>query len=704
MLCVVSMPHSTGSRSSGRQRSEAERRRRVLQVAKEVSATLGNDFFHTLAKHLADGLDADYVYVAELAGPLASRVKTLAFYNSGGTPENFDQDLSGSAAKQALTDGVFACSRDATRLFPLDRLLADMTAEACAAARLSDSFGQPIGLLGLVFQERLSDVKLVSSVLEAFVPRAAAELERKRADDALRESEERHRAFISSNPDAMWRIEFEQPISTHLDEEEQIDQIYKFGYLAECNDAMCRLTGARRVEEILGARINDIAPRSDARVLEELREAIRSGFRTMTVETSPLDDGGRRQYRLRSQFGIVEEGALRRIWFTTRDLTDLRRAEMSLAAAERRFRDVLENIQLPAVMLRTEGTVTFCNDCLLSLVHRSKEELDGRNWVEEMIPADEREKWRNALLPEAPLQQASSLHFEGRVLSGNALPRLIAWSTAVLRDEEDRFCGLAAIGSDITDQRLLEAEIRQAQKLETIGRVAGGIAHDFNNLLTIVQGYSSRLLKNVAAADPQYADLAAIEQAVSKCAELTQQLLTIGRRKRLEPKVINLNDLVAGEEAILRNLIGDTIKLILALNSGPALIQADQSEIRRILPNLVTNARDAMPHGGTLTVKISNVRIGAGGRHYPANIKPGHYVGLSVADTGIGLTEETKAHVFEPFFTTKAPGKGTGLGLSTVFGIVTQSGGYVVVRSKPGEGSTFEVLLPAVELEPKQGS
>lgn len=676
-----------------------ELNRRVLQVAKKVSTTLGNDFFNSLVEELADALRADCVYLGELIGALDDRIGTLAVYRNGEKAEDFEHALSGTAAGQVMVDGAFSCSRDARQYFPFDTELERLSAEAYVATRLSDSSGQPLGLLATVFTRRLKSVQLQRSILETFTPRAAGELERKRTNDLLKESEERHRAFISSNPDAMWRIELEQPVPASLDEEEQIERIYRFGYIAECNDAMARLVGAQRAEQLVGARFGDVAPRTDPRVQEALRLAIRSGFRSTTVETTPVDESGQRQYRLRSQFGIIEEGKLRRIWVTTRDVTDLRRAELSLQASERQFREVLESIQLPCVMLDPSGVITFCNDSLVRSVQRSREELSGKNWLETIIPHEERGKWKAAFQPPIPGQGAAS-HFEGVLFPVEGTPRQIAWDTVTLRDENGEVSSLAAIGRDMTDQRALETQIRVAQKLEAIGRLAASVAHDFNSLLTVIVGHTALLLAETDKSDPQYGPLSAIRDAAARCAGLTQHLLAIGSRQEVHPKVISINAVITAEENIIRGLVGEGIELVIKLEPSLGLVYADPNQIQRVVTNLVTNARDATPRGGKLIITTSGIEIHEGDTRFPADVKPGTYTRLSVSDTGIGLTEGVSKHLFEPFFTTKEPGKGTGLGLSTVYGIVTQSGGHIVVLSEPGKGTTFEILLPALTNEP----
>lgn len=680
------------ARATKKFRGEVDHQKQVLLLARSLSATLGSDFFQSEVRHLSTSFLADLAFVFETAGTPVDRVKALAVFRKQRKAPEFEQKLMGTAAAQVLADGSVACSKDAMRLFPLDTFLSTVMAQGYAGVRLSDSKGQAIGVLGIATRERLDNIKLVKSVLEAFAPRTAAELERKRDDDIHRENEERYHAFVASNPDAMWRIEFEQPIPISLPEEEQIERIYSFGYVAECNDAFAQMAHGPSAEQLVGSRLAEFAPRTDTRIIEELRNSIRSGFRAATVETMPMDASGRPSYRLRSQFGIVEDGELRRLWITTRDITDLREAEHSLAVSEQRFREVLEGIQLPALMLDKQGAMTFANACFLRLAGRSSAELLGQNWLAGIVPEGEVDTWKVALKPDERGRH-TTVHFEGRIISRRGPPRIIAWDTMGLHDHDDQSAGVAAIGRDITYLKALEVDLRQAQKLESVGRLAAGIAHDFNNLLSVILGNTSQLLLQAGSSDPTRQSLAAIESSTMTCAKLTEQLLAFGRRQHLRPEPTSLNAVIAKEEGIIRSLMGPGIELVLDLEPQLGMVYVDPTQIRRVLANLVTNARDAMKPGGKLRITTSTQVVVADDPAHAA-VRPGKYVRLSVADTGVGLTEEVKAHMFEPFFTTKKAGKGTGLGLATVYGIVTQSGGHVVVRSKPGAGTAFDILLP----------
>ncbi|HTT65359.1 MAG TPA: ATP-binding protein [Bryobacteraceae bacterium] len=265
-----------------------------------------------------------------------------------------------------------------------------------------------------------------------------------------------------------------------------------------------------------------------------------------------------------------------------------------------------------------------------------------------------------------------------------------------------RYAGRKAaliVPRDCARRKQLEEQLRQAQKMEAVGMLAGGIAHDFNNLLTIINGYSQMLLGNLREDDDNRSSVEQIIKAGERAADLTRQLLTFSRRQVVRPKVLDLNVVMAGAAVMLRRLIGEHIELRIVAGPDLGKVHADRGQIEQVIMNLAVNSRDAMPNGGSLILETQNVQLEETHLAPRVTLKPGAYVMLAVTDTGAGMDAHTRSHLFEPFFTTKAQGHGTGLGLSTVYGIVKQSGGGIIVYSEPGQGTCVKIYFPAVHEE-----
>nr|HEX4318478.1 GAF domain-containing protein [Kofleriaceae bacterium] len=312
--------------------------------------------------------------------------------------------------------------------------------------------------------------------------------------------------------------------------------------------------------------------------------------------------------------------------------------------------------------------------------------------------------FRDALLHQSiTAMMALPLKARGRVIGVMTLTRS-AGSPAYTDDDQLFAQDLATHATlAIKNSRLLmttqrtEEQLRQAQKMEAVGRLAGGVAHDFNNLLSVVLTYTTFLLEETRPGDPMFDDLVQIEKAGQRAADLTRQLLLFSRQQIVAPKVLDLNAVVRDMDRMLRRLVGEDIAVRTSLGAALGLIKADPGHIEQVMMNLVVNARDAMPNGGSLTIETGNVDIDGAFADTHLDMSPGPHVMLAISDTGIGMDADTRSRIFEPFFTTKEHGKGTGLGLSTVFGTIQQSGGAIDVRSQPGEGTTFEIYLPRVE-------
>ena len=266
-------------------------------------------------------------------------------------------------------------------------------------------------------------------------------------------------------------------------------------------------------------------------------------------------------------------------------------------------------------------------------------------------------------------------------------------------DSGGKIINYIGVKHDVTKQRILEEQLIQAQKMETVGRLAGGVAHDFNNMLSVILGYTDLIMGKLDQHDPMLKDLQEIQKAGHRSADITRQLLAFSRKQVIEPKIVNLNPLIAEMEKMLGRLLGEDIDLLFIPAKDLWATKADQGQINQIVANLGVNARDAMLEGGRLTIETANVTIDEAYCQGHAGFFPGRFVMLAVSDNGIGMDRETLAHIYEPFFTTKEKGKGTGLGLATVYGIIKQNNGFINVYSELGQGTTFKLYFPQCEEE-----
>jgi PAS domain S-box-containing protein len=371
-----------------------------------------------------------------------------------------------------------------------------------------------------------------------------------------------------------------------------------------------------------------------------------------------------------------------------------KRNETAMRESEERFRALVENSGDAIALLDRDGRITYASQSSRHVLGRDPAAFVGTDALA-LLHADDVPAVRERIQTLGG-NPGAVISLEARFRSPDGDWRFVQGSLANrLHDPSVR--ALVLNFRDITPQRDLEVQFRQAQKMEAVGRLAGGVAHDFNNLLTVITSYGELLLEDLATGDPRRADLEQIRKAAKDAAGLTRQLLAFSRQQVLEPTVLNLNAIVTGAEKMLKRLIGEDVDLLAITAADLGAVKADAGQIEQVIMNLVVNARDAMPDGGKVTIETANVELDAAYAAHHSVVPPGAYVLLSVSDAGVGMDEHTKAHVFEPFFTTKERGKGTGLGLATVYGIVKQSGGFVWVYSELGHGTTLKLYFPRVD-------
>jgi two-component system, cell cycle sensor histidine kinase and response regulator CckA len=374
------------------------------------------------------------------------------------------------------------------------------------------------------------------------------------------------------------------------------------------------------------------------------------------------------------------------------DVTRRKEIEDALAASERRYREMVDTVPFAVLTLDSSMKVSAWNSSAERIFGWTRHEAIGRAPYEFMMPPQSR--METTILLASILQAGSGGEGINQNLRKDGSLITCRWNNKVLKDSAGGTAAILSTAEDITHQIQLEEQFRQAQKMEAVGRLAGGVAHDFNNLLTAILGYSEMLLleEDLSHAAAECVD--GITQSAHRAAAMTRQLLSFSRPQTVELRQVDVNRLLAGTTSMFERLIGENIALDLKLSQESCGVRINAGQLEQVIMNLVVNARDAMPRGGRLT--IGTYREHLEDTNYPAGGEPraGWYVTVVVQDTGVGMDEETMAHLFEPFFTTKGPDEGTGLGLSTAYGIVTQSGGRISVVSAPGEGTTFTIHLP----------
>jgi two-component system cell cycle sensor histidine kinase/response regulator CckA len=461
-----------------------------------------------------------------------------------------------------------------------------------------------------------------------------------------------------------------------------------------------RLYNSLSYHRVLGYSPEELQASSS---FEQIHPDDRERVKKAAADARSTGIGRTLEYRLRHKDGtwlwlestssVIQNarGEPEKLIIVNRDISERKKTEEALRQSEAGFRSVVQDAPYGIYRASSTGQILQVNPALEKMLGY---ELQDELLKSELVTGIFLHSGEYERLTELLIRTNEIKDVETEWKRRDGTPLTVRCSGRRINDENGMPAYFEVFAEDVTEKRVLEKQLRMAQKMEAIGRLSGGIAHDFNNLLGVIIGYSRVLKKELGASSALCEHAVEIEKAGQRAASLTKQLLAFSRQQVLTPAVLNLNTLVSDMEGMLPRLLGEDIAVSLALHSELGSVKADQSQIEQVIMNLAVNARDAMPQGGKLKIQTANVELDqAYARDHPGS-KAGIYVLLAVTDTGTGMNAEILAHIFEPFYTTKERGKGTGLGLATVYGIVKQSNGYIVVDSAPGKGTTFQIYLP----------
>ena len=453
--------------------------------------------------------------------------------------------------------------------------------------------------------------------------------------------------------------------------------------------------GQRSVEDLLGRTMMECYPGIEqTSTFVALHQVMTKRHRKRLLNDFSFPDGTTRW------FDLVIEPVPAGLCVLSIDVTEERQQAEQLRRTEERTRFALRAAEIGVWEYRADRQEVYVSETLERIAGLSRSAgprpLDALMALVDPVDVPGVRKTLQSIVA----GDESELTAEFRLRHPDAKPRWIRCHGRMMADTAGG-SGLFGVALDVTRQRMLETQLRQAEKMEALGQLAGGIAHDFNNLLTQILGYCDLLLEELRD-DPRRADVEEVRKAGTQASVLTKDLLLFSRKQMPELRVLDLNTIIGDAARMLRRLVGERVDLQLRLDSSLGAVRADPSHVTQVLLNLVANARDAMPDGGTLTIETRNVELD---EHYVAShlaARPGHYAQLAVTDSGTGMSREVQARLFEPFFTTKEVGKGTGLGLASVHGVVKQCGGNIWVYSEPDRGTTFKIHLPRVDAVPEQ--
>ncbi len=527
-----------------------------------------------------------------------------------------------------------------------------------------------IGVLSIQSYSYLAYTNQDLETLQVLADHCGGAVERIWAERALHETQRRLSGLFENSPDAI----FVEDLN---------------GQVLDVNPAACRLHGMSR-EELIGRHVCDLCPPETREHVLANIPRLASGELQQIEGFSLSADGQRIPVEIRTS--RIEYAGKPGLLLHVRDLSERKRAESALRDSELLFSSVWEN-SVDGMRLTDEfGVIVAVNEAFCKLVGMTREQLEGQLFTTIYADSEHHEE----------LFEAYCKRFRDRIIERQVQRRITLHTGATIELEDTtsfvempgRTPLTLSLFRDLTIQKRLEEQLRQSQKMDAIGQLAGGVAHDFNNILTIIQGHASLLLAANNMQAPAWRSAQQIGQAAERAAGLTRQLLTFSRRQVMQPRRLDLNEVVSNMTKMLGRILGEDIALRLHYWPHPPLVMADASMVEQVLLNLVVNSRDAMPKGGQLTLRLIVLEVDAEHLERYPEAHPGQFVCLEATDTGCGIKPENLRRIFEPFFTTKEVGKGTGLGLATVYGVVKQHQGWIEVDSKVGRGTTFRVFFP----------
>ncbi len=660
------------------ERKQAEVAMRNL-VAGTASAT-GKEFFASFVRHLAASLGVRYSILTETVGDRKDSLRILASCGSDKFLPGVEYAVAGTPCAEVVKEGRVVYYPDHVRqLFSQDMELAEMGAESYLAAPLISQTGATLGHLCIIDDKPLLNAEMARSLISIFAARASAELERKRAEEALRESEERLSLAVDAANIGTWDWDLITGKIVWGGHHHRV-----FG-LAEG-----QFDGTYEMFERF------IHPDDAASLAAAVEQAIKTRTTYEHEYRVVGPDGSVRWAYGKGAAHYDFEGRPVRMIGTVMDITRRKQSETALRRAEEKYRSMIENASYGIFSSTAEGRFTSANPALIRMLgYDSAQDLMAVDIARDVFLNPEERAELIKLFREAGRIEGLEVQWKRR----DGSPMTARLSVRIIESEQGEIEGFEGIVEDVTERRFLEEQLRQSQRMEAIGKLAGGVAHDFNNLLTAIVGYSQVTLSSLDKSDPRRQNIEEVYRAGKRAADLTRQLLAFSRKQILQPRDINLNRVIADLEKMLRRLIGEDIEMITRFDPDLGTVKADPGQIEQVIVNLVVNARDAMPEGGMLMIETANVELDEFYARRHISVRPGLYALIAISDTGVGIDEETQSRIFEPFFTTKELGKGTGLGLSTVYGIVKQSGGNIWVYSEKEKGTTFKIYLPVIEQE-----